>query len=105
MTNSLLHLQTFGQSIWLDFIRRGMLTSGEMQRLREDCGIRGVTSNPSIFEKAIVGSHDYDDRIRALALEGRSSREIYEDLTPTTCDAPPTCSGESMIRRTEETVL
>lgn len=81
MTNSLLHLQTFGQSIWLDFIRRGMLISGEMQRLREDCGIRGVTSNPSIFEKAIVGSRDYDDRIRALALEGKTCREIYEDLT------------------------
>ena len=81
MTNPLLHLQTFAQSIWLDFIRRGMLTSGEMQRLREDCGIRGVTSNPSIFEKAIAESHDYDDRIRALALEGKTSREIYEDLT------------------------
>lgn len=81
MTNPLLHLQTFGQSAWLDFIRRGMLTSGEMQRLMEDCGVQGVTSNPSIFEKAIVGSHDYDDRIQALALEGKTSREIYEDLT------------------------
>lgn len=81
MTNPLLHLQTFGQSAWLDFIRRGMLTSGEMQRLMEDCGVQGVTSNPSIFEKAIVGSHDYDDRIHALALEGKTSREIYEDLT------------------------
>lgn len=81
MTNPLLHLRTFGQSAWLDFIRRGMLTSGEMQRLMEDCGVQGVTSNPSIFEKAIVGSHDYDDRIHALALEGKTSREIYEDLT------------------------
>ena len=81
MTNPLLHLQTFGQSAWLDFIRRGMLTSGEMQRLMEDCGVQGVTSNPSIFEKAIAGSHDYDDRIHALALEGKTSREIYEDLT------------------------
>ena len=81
MTNPLLHLQTFGQSAWLDFIRRGMLTSGEMHRLMEDCGVQGVTSNPSIFEKAIVGSHDYDDRIHALALEGKTSREIYEDLT------------------------
>jgi len=81
MTNPLLHLQTFGQSAWLDFIQRGMLTSDEMQRLMEDCGVQGVTSNPSIFEQAIVGSHDYDDRIRALALEGKASREIYEDLT------------------------
>ncbi|MDF0666547.1 MAG: bifunctional transaldolase/phosoglucose isomerase [Nitrospira sp.] len=81
MTNPLLHLQTFGQSIWLDFIRRGMLLSGEMQRLRDVCGVRGVTSNPSIFEKAIGGSRDYDDRIRALTLKGKASREIYEDLT------------------------
>ena len=81
MANPLLHLQAFGQSAWLDFLRRGMLTSGEMQRLMEDCGVQGVTSNPSIFEKAIAGSHDYDDRIHALALEGKTSREIYEDLT------------------------
>jgi transaldolase len=81
MTNPLLHLQAFGQSAWLDFLRRGMLTSGEMQRLMEDCGVQGVTSNPSIFEKAIAGSHDYDDRIHALALEGKTSRESYEDLT------------------------
>ena len=80
MTNPLLHLRTFGQSAWLDFIRRGMLTSGEMQRLMEDCGVQGVTSNPSIFEKAIVGSHDYDDRIHALALEGGASEDIV-DLT------------------------
>lgn len=81
MTNPLLHLQTFEQSIWVDFIRRGMLTSGEMERLIEDCGVRGVTSNPSIFEKAIGGSRDYDDRIRALALEAKSAMDIYEDLT------------------------
>ncbi len=81
MRNPLLHLQTCGQSIWLDFIRRGMLISGEMQRLMDECGVRGVTSNPSIFEKAILGSHDYDDRIRALALEAKAARAIYEDLT------------------------
>lgn len=81
MTNPLFHLQTFGQTIWLDFIRRGMLTSGEMQRLIDECGVRGVTSNPSIIEKAILGSHDYDDRIRALALEAKGSNVIYEDLT------------------------
>src|SRR5574340_405132 len=81
MTNPLLHLQTFEQSIWADFIRRGMLTSGEMERLIEDYGVRGVTSNPSIFEKAIGGSRDYDDRIRALALEAKLALDIYEDLT------------------------
>lgn len=79
--NPLLKLGTFGQSIWLDFIRRGMLSSGELQRLIEEDGLRGVTSNPSIFEKAIAGSHDYDESIRALALEGKGLEEIYQALT------------------------
>jgi transaldolase/glucose-6-phosphate isomerase len=78
--NPLLELRTFGQSIWLDFIRRGMLVSGELKRLIDQDGLRGMTSNPSIFDKAIAGSHDYDDAVRALALEGRSARRIYQSL-------------------------
>jgi transaldolase len=79
--NPLMKLHSFGQSIWLDFLQRGMLASGELQQLIAEDGLRGITSNPSIFEKAIDGSHDYDDAIRALALEGRSAREIYQTLT------------------------
>jgi transaldolase/glucose-6-phosphate isomerase len=79
--NPLLKLNSFGQSIWLDFLRRGMITSGELQQLIEEDGLRGMTSNPSIFEKAIAGSHDYDDAIRALALEGKSIEEMYQTLT------------------------
>ncbi len=79
--NPLLKLESLGQSIWLDFTRRGMLVSGEMARLIEEDGVHGVTSNPSIFEKAIAGSHDYDGAIRALALEGKSVEEIYQALT------------------------
>ncbi len=79
--NSLLKLRTLGQSIWIDYIRRQMMTSGELKRLIEEDGLLGVTSNPSIFDKAIAGSHDYDDAIRALALEGRSREEIYRTLT------------------------
>jgi transaldolase/glucose-6-phosphate isomerase len=79
--NPLLKLQTFGQSIWMDYIRRHMMTSGELKQLIEEDGLRGVTSNPSIFEKAIAGSHDYDEAIRALALEGKSIEEIYQTLT------------------------
>jgi transaldolase/glucose-6-phosphate isomerase len=79
--NPLLKLSTFGQSIWLDFIRRGMLDSGELKQLMDEDGLRGVTSNPSIFDKAIAGSHDYDAAIQALALEGRSVQEIYQALT------------------------
>ncbi|MGB9404470.1 MAG: bifunctional transaldolase/phosoglucose isomerase [Candidatus Acidiferrales bacterium] len=55
-----------GQAIWLDYIRRSLLTSGELKRLVEDDGLSGVTSNPTIFEKAIAGSTDYDERLRAV---------------------------------------
>jgi transaldolase/glucose-6-phosphate isomerase len=79
--NPLLKLQTFGQSIWMDYIRRHMMTSGELKQLIEEDGLHGVTSNPSIFEKAIAGSHDYDETVRAMALEGKSVEEIYQTLT------------------------
>jgi transaldolase len=78
--NRLLRLQDDGQSIWLDFIRRDMLVSGELQQLIEVDGVSGVTSNPSIFEKAIDESHDYDDAIRRLARAGKSASGIYEAL-------------------------
>ena len=78
--NPLLQLQTFGQSIWLDFLRRGMIASGELRQLIEEDGLRGVTANPAIFEKAIAGSHDYDDAVRALARLGKTAHEIYEAL-------------------------
>jgi transaldolase/glucose-6-phosphate isomerase len=74
-------LESYGQSIWMDFIRRGVLDSGELVRYIAEDGIAGVTSNPSIFEKAITGSHDYDEDIRSLALEDKNAREIYQLLT------------------------
>ncbi len=79
--NPLLKLQALGQSVWMDFIRRGTLSSGELRRLIEEDGLRGLTSNPTIFEKAIAGSHDYDDAIRTMALAGKSIAEIYQALT------------------------
>ena len=79
--NPLLKLEAFGQSIWMDFIRRGTISSGELKQLIEEDGVSGMTSNPSIFEKAIAGSHDYDDAIRKLALEGESVDQIYAALT------------------------
>ncbi|MFN2241885.1 MAG: bifunctional transaldolase/phosoglucose isomerase [Anaerolineae bacterium] len=78
---SLVKLHSFGQSVWLDYLRRGLLTSGELQRLIDEDGLRGMTSNPSIFEKAIAGSHDYDEAIAVLALEGNGVDEIYQVLT------------------------
>jgi transaldolase len=64
--NPLLSVKEQGQSIWLDYIRRSFLTNGDFERLIEDDGIGGVTSNPTIFEKAIDGSSDYDDALRIL---------------------------------------
>ena len=72
-------LADLGQSIWYDYIRRAFITSGELQSL-VDQGVRGVTSNPSIFEKAIAGSADYDADLRPLVDAGKSVDEIYEAL-------------------------
>jgi transaldolase/glucose-6-phosphate isomerase len=79
--NPLLELQKNGQSIWLDFLRRGMIESGELQQLIDEDGLYGMTSNPSIFEKSIGGSSDYNEAIETLALEGKSIEEIYQSLT------------------------
>lgn len=79
-TNPLIRIQDFGQSIWLDFIRRGTIISGELKQLITRDGVRGVTSNPAIFEKAINGSSDYTAAVRSLALAGKSVVDIYETL-------------------------
>jgi transaldolase/glucose-6-phosphate isomerase len=79
MTNRFKELNNLGQSIWYDNIRRAMLTSGEFQELVDD-GILGVTSNPTIFEKAIVGSTDYDESIKMFIEEGSDLDTIYERL-------------------------
>jgi transaldolase len=79
--NPLKRLGTLGQSIWLDYIRRDLMASGKLQRLIDEDGLRGMTSNPSIFEKAIADSHDYDGDIRAMALGGNGADAIYETLS------------------------
>ncbi|HEX7393731.1 MAG TPA: bifunctional transaldolase/phosoglucose isomerase [Anaerolineaceae bacterium] len=79
--NPLLGLEAFGQSIWLDYLRRNALDNGEFKQWIDQDGASGLTSNPSIFEKAIAGSHDYDNAIRSLVLEEKTIEEIYEGLT------------------------
>jgi len=79
--NPLLDLEALGQSVWLDYLRRNALDNGELQRLIDQDGLSGLTSNPSIFEKAIAESSDYDNTIRELALEGKNVEEIYQALT------------------------
>ncbi|MBI4611486.1 MAG: bifunctional transaldolase/phosoglucose isomerase, partial [Candidatus Rokubacteria bacterium] len=77
--NPLVQLQQHGQSVWYDNIRRGLIASGELAVLIAD-GVTGVTSNPTIFERAIAGSRDYDERLRALVAEGKEVGEIFEAL-------------------------
>ncbi|MCR4418175.1 MAG: transaldolase [Ignavibacteria bacterium] len=79
MNSRLYKLLKIGQSIWLDNISRGLIKSGELKSLIEK-GIRGVTSNPTIFEKAILGSNDYDEAIQKLISRGLKSEEILEEL-------------------------
>jgi len=79
--NPLMELAKYGQSVWLDYIRRNLITSGELKRLVDEDGLGGVTSNPAIFEKAITGSTDYADAL--LELQKRKDLDamgIYETL-------------------------
>lgn len=79
--NALQECKRYGQSIWLDFIRRGLLAGGGLQQLIDADGICGLTSNPSIFEKAIGGSDDYDDALSQLVAAGiREPSELFERL-------------------------
>ena len=73
-------LSGLGTSIWLDLIRRSMITDGELERLISEDWVTGLTANPAIFEKAILGSPDYDDALAELTREGRDPLEIYEAL-------------------------
>ena len=76
--NALLGLQKYGQSVWLDYIRRNIILNGELQKLIDQDGLRGITSNPSIFEKAIAGSNDYTDLLTQLGKQGLPTGQIYE---------------------------
>jgi transaldolase/glucose-6-phosphate isomerase len=72
-------LADLGQTIWLDYIRRSFIDSGDLHALIDE-GLRGITSNPTIFDKAIAGSTDYDQDIQHLSGEGRTVEEMYEEL-------------------------
>jgi transaldolase/glucose-6-phosphate isomerase len=79
-TNTLVELGKLGQSPWLDFIERGLVSSGGLLRLVSEDGITGVTSNPTIFEKAISAGREYDDQIQALADRGAAVMEGYKEI-------------------------
>ena len=80
MSTPLVEVMKLGQSIWYDNIRRAMLESNDLRKKTEEDDLRGVTSNPTIFEKAITGSTDYDEQMRSLIDAGASVQEIYEAL-------------------------
>jgi transaldolase len=74
-------LEAYGQSIWIDFISRGALKSGQLKRWIDEDGVSGVTSNPSIFEKAVVESNEYDETIQTMLQAGKSPTDMYLALT------------------------
>ena len=74
-TSPIKELHRQGQSLWLDNIRRQLVTSGELARLRDE-GVTGVTSNPTIFEKAVSGSTDYDEALVRLVRAGKTSTSM-----------------------------
>ena len=78
--NALFDLEEAGTSVWLDYIRRSLMTSGELQRMIDEDAVVGMTSNPTIFEKAIGGSSDYDETLRALVDRGLSNEDIFLNL-------------------------
>src|SRR5687768_12106890 len=78
--NPLHQLHALGQSVWLDYIRRGILDNGELEEMIRRYDLRGVTSNPSIFEQAIGDSDDYDDAFDMLAADQADANEAYEAL-------------------------
>jgi transaldolase/glucose-6-phosphate isomerase len=80
MTNRIQQLSQLGQSIWYDNIQRKMITSGKLKAMTDE-GLLGMTSNPTIFEKAIGGSSDYDESLRQLIGDGKGALEVYDALT------------------------
>jgi transaldolase len=76
----LARLTELGTSIWLDQMHRELVTGGELARMVDECSLRGVTSNPAIFEKAMIGNDAYDDQLNELAADGADARKIYQEL-------------------------
>jgi transaldolase len=95
--NPLVRLGELGQSPWYDYITRDLVASGELARLIREDGLRGMTSNPTIFEKAVAGSGAYDEDIRRLGREGKSPGEIFETLA--VADVRAACDAFAELHR------
>ena len=80
MSNPLAELPKLGQSVWFDQMERKLVTAGKLQQMIDEDDLRGLTSNPTIFEKAIAGSDDYDAQLRNLTAQNKTREEIYDEL-------------------------
>ena len=100
MSNPLKQLGRYGQSVWLDYIRRSLITSGELTRHITEDGLRGVTSNPAIFGKAIAGSSDYESELAALDRRKDLDAKGTRPWPSATSRTRLTSSGLSMPRPT-----
>ncbi len=80
MSNPLVELAKIGQSVWYDQMERSLITTGRLKQLIEQDDLRGMTSNPTIFDKAIAGSDDYEAQLRQLASQNKPTEEIYDEL-------------------------
>ena len=99
-------LQQHGQAVWLDFLTRGFIGNGGLKKLIDQDGVRGVTSNPSIFEKAINGSDEYDEDIRRTLQQGDSGSSACTNCSPSrTSSTPPTCCGRYSTRPVVPTAM
>ena len=95
MTNRLREIEALGQAVWIDNINRGLLEDGILQRLVDEDGISGVTSNPTIFEKAMGHSDRYDEGFKRVLGETQDPREIFFQLAYTTSATPRTCCART----------
>src|SRR5437870_3436185 len=79
--NTWKQLEQYGQSLWYDNLSRSFITGGKIAGMIDDIGLKGITSNPSIFEKSITSSDEYDEDIQSCIREGMTTNEIYDKLT------------------------
>jgi len=98
--NPLLRLHDFGQSVWYDFITRALLDGGELDRLIAEDGLRGMTSNPTIFEQAVTKSRDYDADIARMAREGAAAAVIFEAIA--VADVRRACDAFAAVYRSSQ---
>ena len=104
--NKVKSIHDFGQSIWLDFFDRKIMDSGELKKLIDEDGVSGVTSNPSIFEKAITSSSDYDEDIATLSQEKKTVTIKYSSaLLLKILNVLPIFLKQSMKKPTVKMVL